>query len=181
MHKTSHTKRLIFTGTPGSGKTAVLNALSEIGYCTVPEAATDVIAIEQASQIERPWEHESFIDKIAGMQKQRQLETKSQLQLFDRSPFCTYALALYLSYPISKVLSDEIERCLKDNIYDKRVFFFENLGFIEHTEARKISYEEAIKFERIHIDVYKKFGFKIVIVPKAPIKDRCDFILKILE
>ena len=41
-------KRYILTGAPGSGKTAILRQLEREGFGVVDEAATDVIALEQA-------------------------------------------------------------------------------------------------------------------------------------
>ena len=40
--------RFVLTGTPGSGKTAMVRLLEREGYRVVAEAATDVIALEQA-------------------------------------------------------------------------------------------------------------------------------------
>lgn len=54
----------------------------------------------------------------------------------------------------------------------------ENLCFIQHTDARKISYEDALIFEQIKLDVYVKFGFEIVLVPNRNVIERCEFILK---
>lgn len=176
-------KRYILTGTPGSGKTSVVLALEKMGYVIIHEAATDVIAIEQAAGTERPWESPDFVDKITHMQKTRQISANGALQFYDRSPFCTYALGQYLSqlnhaeFTPTPTLLEEIDRCLKNNIYEKKVFFFENLGFITHTNARKISYEDALIFEQIHLDVYQQFGFDSLIVPKElMIEKRCDFI-----
>jgi predicted ATPase len=73
----------------------------------------------------------------------------------------------------------QIDRCIKNDVYQNRIFFFENLGFIEHTDARKISYEDALIFEQIHLDVYKEFGFDIMMVPKGlTVTQRCEFILE---
>ena len=56
---------------------------------------------------------------------------------------------------------------------------FENLGFVEHTDARKISYQDALVFEQIHLDVYKEFGFEIIMLPKElTVTQRCEFILE---
>lgn len=179
----SQPKRFIFTGTPGSGKTSVILTLEKLGHKIVPESATDVIAEEQAKGDICPWEQPDFVDKIVLTQKSRQMNAEGELQFYDRSPFCAYALGLYLShwhpsdFTPSSILSDEIDRCLKAGIYQDRVFFFENLGFIEHTDARKISYEDALIFEQIHLNVYKKFGFEIVRVPKQSIEERCRFVL----
>jgi predicted ATPase len=183
MNSFKQAKRFILSGTPGSGKTSVIKELEKLGHVIIHEAATDVISQEQAKGIEKPWEEPEFVDQITRMQKERQMNANGYLQLYDRSPFCTYALGKYLShwkgleFKTPPVLLDEIGRCLKAGIYQNKVFFFENLGFIEHTDARKISYEDALIFEQIHLDVYKEFGFEIVLVPKQSIAERCRFIL----
>jgi len=47
-------KRFIVTGAPGSGKTSILRILEQGGYAVVDEAATDVIAAEQAQGTDQP-------------------------------------------------------------------------------------------------------------------------------
>lgn len=188
MKMIEDTKRFIFTGTPGSGKTAVIQELYQLGYVVVPEAATDVITIAQQSGNMQPWEQAEFVDHIIAMQRQRQIEAAGSLQFYDRSPFCVVALARYLSeygyirdFTPSAVLNDEIERCLSLGIYQSKVFFFDNLGFIAHTDARKISYEDALVFEQIHLDVYQSYGFEMIRVPKLSIQSRCEFVLAALK
>lgn len=183
MSNLEQAKRFIFTGTPGSGKTSVIVELEKLGYVVVPESATYVITESQAKGNMRPWERPDFVDKIVLTQKSRQMNAEGELQFYDRSPFCAYALGRYSShrdnsdFTPSPILLDEIDRCLKTGIYQNKVFFFENLGFIEHTDARKISYEDALIFEQIHLDVYKELGFEIVLVPKQSIEERCRFVL----
>src|SRR5689334_22775698 len=125
-------KRYILTGTPGSGKTSLLQALKSRGYAVVEEAATDVNIDEHRRGNLEPWRQVDFIDKIVQLQEQRQREvmlSADALQVYDRSPICTYALSRYLGYPPSACLLAELERIERENIYQREVFFLEHLGF----------------------------------------------------
>jgi hypothetical protein len=57
----------ILTGAPGSGKTAILRMLEDVGYPVVEEAATDVIALGNATSCDTPWEEPGFIDKVVAV------------------------------------------------------------------------------------------------------------------
>src|SRR5258708_32360791 len=123
-------KRFVLTGAPGAGKTAIIRQLELAGFGVVEEAATDVIALAQARGIAEPWTHPSFIDSITDLQKLRQVRASCQpdeVQFHDRSVICTAALATYLGYSDSDVLSRELERIKTETIYEKRVFFVRTL------------------------------------------------------
>jgi len=172
-------KRYVLTGTPGCGKTSLLRVLEIRGAFVIEEAATDIIAFEQSRGIKEPWKNPSFIDMIIKLQRQRQHQTADlsvPLQYVDRSPFCTYALAVYLNVPPSPLLLEEIDRVLQINIYEPQVFFLENLGFCAPTEARKITYDEALIFERIHQETYDKFGFQCLMIPPVALEERVIII-----
>jgi len=135
-------KRFIITGAPGSGKTAIIRQLELDGFSVVEEAATDIIAAGQARGIAEPWKHPPFIDDIATLQRDRLLRAShqaDQVQFHDRSVVCTVALATYLGYPVSPVLTAELNRIQEEAIFENHVFFIRNLGFITNTEARRIT------------------------------------------
>jgi len=172
-------KRFVLTGAPGSGKTVILRQLEFDGFGVVEEAATDVIALRQAVGIAEPWMQPVFIDAVADLQRLRQLRACSEpdgIQLHDRSVICTAALAVYLGYPVSEGLSRELERVKREAIFQKRVFFIRNLGFITPTEARRISFEETLRFEQIHEETYRKFGFELVFVEAGSVLERVGAI-----
>jgi len=172
-------KRFILTGAPGAGKTAIIRQLELDGFSVVEEAATDVIAAAQAGGVAEPWEIPSFIDDIVALQKARQLRAAHEpdgLQFHDRSAVCTAALATYLGYLVSPDLAAELDRIQQESIYQKQVFFIRNLGFITPSEARRITFEETLRFEKIHESTYHEYGFDLVFIESASIVQRVDRI-----
>jgi predicted ATPase len=176
-------RRYILTGTPGSGKTVVLRQLELEGFGVVEEAATDIIALWQVRGIVELWKQYAFLDAIAELQKLRQIRVATDrclIQFHDRSVVCTGALAAYLDVRITDGLKRELERVQTDSIFERRVFFVRNLGFVAKTEARRISYEEALRFERIHEETYRNFGFEIVRIEPGTPEERAAAIKSVV-
>jgi predicted ATPase len=168
-------RRFVITGAPGAGKTAIIRELELEGFGVVEEAATDVIAALHARGAVEPWRDPSFIDAIASLQKDRQIRAAYQpdeVQVHDRCVMCTAALAVYLGYPFSSILTAELERVRREGIYEKRVFFVRNLGFVTPTDARRITYEETLRFEKIHEETYREFGFELEFIEPSSLEDR---------
>lgn len=176
-------KRYIFTGTPGSGKTTLLHALNDHGYDVVEEAATDIIHSEQLLGNKEPWTDPSFIIKILELQLQREFSATTasvDILLFDRSPICTYALCIFLGYPVPQMLSEEITRITHNKVYERHVFFIDNLGYIQKTDARKINLENALEFEQLHKTTYQQFGYQLIHIPPMNIRKRTDYFINTL-
>jgi len=168
-------RRYIVTGAPGAGKTAIIRQLEIDGFSVVEEAATDVITALQARGVMEPWRQPSFIDQIAALQRDRQIRASCQsdeIQFHDRCVACTAALATYLEYPVSSFLAAELERIRKNAIYERQVFFIRNLGFIQNTDARRISFEETLRFEKIHEETYSDLGFELVYIEPGSVENR---------
>jgi predicted ATPase len=68
-----------------------------------------------------------------------------------------------------------------ESVYQKTVFFIRNLGFVEPTAARRISLEETLRFERIHEETYRRFGFEIVFVAPGSVSERVAVVKTALE
>lgn len=167
--------RYILTGAPGAGKTVLLRALERAGCAVVEEAATDVIALAQAEGVAEPWTDPGFIDAIVELQRQREARAAGEVVFFDRSPVCALALARFLGHPVSPLLRDELARIA--GVYQRRVFLVRGLGFVTPTAARRISLEDALRFEAVHQEAYAELGFDLVAVEPGPVADRAAAVL----
>jgi predicted ATPase len=175
--------RYIITGAPGTGKTTILEALHARGYAVVDEAATDIILREQSLGHQEPWRDAGFIDAITLLQRARQMRPAppgTSVQLYDRSPICTLALAHHLAHyggqPVPRVLASEVDRILREGIYQRQVFVIRLLGSVAPTAVRRISYAESVRFGRLHERVYRTHGYELVDVPAGTVAERAELI-----
>lgn len=172
-------RRYIITGAPGAGKTTVLMALRDCGYAVVDEAATEVNVRLKAQGRGEPWRDPGFIDAITLLQRHRLVQpapAATAVQLFDRSPICTLALARYLRLPVTSILRKEIGRVVAEGTYQPRVFFVRLLGFVTRTAVRRISLAQSATFERFHEQAYRDHGFALVDVPSGTVEERVRLI-----
>ncbi|WP_019063420.1 ATP/GTP-binding protein [Streptomyces prunicolor] len=176
-------RRYVLTGTPGAGKTSILRGLGDLGYGVVEEAATAVIAQAQARGEDEPWTRASFLDEIVVLQHRRQLAALAAgpVQVFDRSPICTHALATYLGWPVPRSLTAELERIASEGIYERQVLFVRNLGFCEPTAARRIGFQESLVFEKIHEQSYRSFGYDLIDIPAGDLAHRVAAVSSVIS
>jgi predicted ATPase len=169
--------RYVLTGTPGAGKTAILRLLELAGHRVVEEAATDVIALEHALGRSEPWMQRGFADAIVTLQRRREaLADGAAGPVFcDRSPVCTLALCRHIGVPVPALVAAEVDRVVADRAY-AAVFFVRNLGFVEPTAARRISFADSLAFEDVHERTYAELGFEPVDVPAGPLQWRAAFV-----
>lgn len=154
------------------------------GATTGCHGHTDVIRSAQARGVAEPWTSPGFLDEIVQLQSQRQSKVEDTHQgrrLFDRSPLCTLALAEYLGLPTTPALQREVDRVVEQEIYERDVFLVRPLGFITRTKARRISYEDSLRFEHIHEEVYQRLGFMLVPVLSGPVAERAGVVQHALQ
>jgi len=173
------TRRYVLTGAPGAGKTVLLHALAARGWPVVQEAATDIIAALQADGVDQPWTRKDFSDRVVALQRQRQqapVRADTTVQVYDRSPLCTLALAQYLGRPVTPTLRAEVHRVLTEQVYESAVFLVRPLGFIRLTPARRITYADSLTFQAVHEQVYRDHGYTLIDVPAGPPAGRADLV-----
>ena len=172
-------KRYILTGAPGAGKTTLIRRLADLGHAVVEEAATDVIADRQGAAVAEPWTEPDFVARIARVQGERRRAATAPVQFHDRSPVCTYALALHLGRPVPVELQAELDEVAAGDVFERRVFFVRNIGFVEPTAARRISFADSLAFEAVHERAYRDLGFELAEIAAASVDDRVVRILSV--
>lgn len=174
-------REFILTGAPGAGKTLILRQLEADGIDIVEEAATDVIALEQALGNTEPHLRPEFIDMIAQLQVRRLArQPTGEVRVSDRSLVCTLALAEYLGHPAPKALDEAIAELVTSGRFERQVLFVELLGFITNTEARRISLADSIRFEAFHVAAYERLGFTLKRIPPLPLRERTDLVRRLI-
>ncbi len=177
-------KNYILTGAPGSGKTVLIRYLESNGYNVIDEAATDIIHLAQANGNAAPWTQPDFIEKVVQLQIQRRQNASgktSRYRFFDRSPLCTLALARYLGFAPPQILLDAIDSEKKDTYYESNVFFIGNLGYTVKTDVRTLTFEEALRFEKIHEETYLEHGARLIKIPGQAVEERAKMIIQFLS
>jgi predicted ATPase len=177
-------KRYILTGAPGAGKTVLLRRLEKAGYPVVEEAATDVHVLAFGEGDAEPNKAPGFIDDILALQLSRQARADAwtdAVVIFDRSPICTLALCEFASLAPPPRLVDEVDRIGREGVFERRVFFVEGLGFITNTPVRRISFEDNLRFEAVHREVYERLGYQLISIAPGSVEARLQAVVRELS
>lgn len=166
----------VITGGPCTGKTTVVNILSERGYKTTIEHARHYIDTQKITgrTIEEIRENKrEFQLGILNMQIEEEATLDVSEQVFlDRALPDAMAYYQFLGLEYDDRL---IEQCNK--YCYKRVFILARLP-LTNDYARLEDEAEQIRIHNLIIKVYKSFPCPIVHVPVLPAEKRVDYILR---
>jgi predicted ATPase len=177
------TRLILLTGMPGAGKTTLIDMLAAMGHTVVREAATDVIARQQAAGTDAPWLDPAFIVDLLDLQLERLgdvRESGAPVAFCDRSPVCTLALARFLGHPVPHRLSEATAALAADPAVGGTAVLVEGLGYITNTPARRISLPEAQVFEAVHVTAYTQAGIALLSLPPTPPAERADALVRLV-
>lgn len=174
-HKEIITNWNVITGGPCTGKTTVINLLSERGYKTTIEHARHYIDTQkiQGKTFDEIIENKRvFQVGILKMQMEEESTLNVNDQIFlDRALPDAMAYYKFLNLEFDDVL---IEQCNK--YCYKKVFILDRLPLV-NDYARREDEEEQIRIHHLIIETYQSFPCPIVFVPVLPPEERVDYIL----
>ena len=170
-------QRYVITGAPGTGKTAIINALKERGYCGIDENSREIIAeqIKNKGEI-LPWKNQIAFENLISSKRAKQYARapKDEICFFDRSTIDCIAYLKANNLETSAEILEVIKNCK----FNSNVFYTPIWGEIYTNDSeRKESVESAIIIENFLLSTYQYFGYTLIEIPKLTIEERVDFIL----
>ncbi len=168
-------KKYAIVGAPCSGKTTTIEILEKRGYNVVQEMARDIVIEEQSKKGGSlfPW---IVIHKFQLKILRRYLEAEDRIK--EGVVFSDRGIGDGLAYYYHEVIRppEELVREVKKKRYNK-VFYLDALEY-KTDRVRNEGKEVASRVGRKILETYRKFGYKVVIVPVMPVEERVEFILK---
>ena len=170
--------RVVVTGGPGAGKTALLEALQSRGYAIVADSPRAIIQHrKQRGLSPRPEPHEFARETLRmDVDNYERLDGTSGYIFFERS-----VLDALCSLDHVAPLGDELNAWLSKYRYCRKVFVPPPWQDIYVTDAeRDHTFAHAERVHRIVCDWYGRCGYQVVELPKTSVEERCDFVLRTL-
>jgi len=171
------TKLVVLSGCSGGGKTTILQALSDKGYCVVPEPGRQIVKTELAGGGQAlPWvDIRKFANECISLsaQSHKAAAASGRLTFFDRS-LVDGVVALESR---SMTVSDRAVAAIAACRYADRVYLvppWEEL--FENDPERKHSFADACAEYDALLRGYPAHGYQTMIIPKAALTDRVHWL-----
>lgn len=172
--------RFVVTGGPGGGKTTILNALAERGYCFVPESARKIIKERLAAGLSPRPSPVSFAQEILNLD----IEKYRDATAFDRAMFFDRGVldALYMLDAEGTLTRDEIAQYVQKFPYNGVAFLLPPWKEIYGTDSeRDQTFEQSVVVFEGMKRWYSQWGYETLEVPRGNINERMSFILKSID
>jgi len=168
----------VITGGPGSGKSALIEAIQRSGYVTSVEAGRGIIRDQVAiggnalpgsepllfAEMMLCWEMRSY--HIA--------ERESRSVFFDRGVPDVLGYLRMLNLPAP----DHMQRAADAFRYNRHVFIAPPWREIfRQDRERKQDFDEAIRTHDAMVATYTALGYDLVEIPRSPVEARARFVL----
>ncbi|MBP9191014.1 MAG: AAA family ATPase [Ignavibacteria bacterium] len=171
----------IISGCSGSGKSSILQEISNRGYKVIPETGRQVVKEQILIKGDAlPWKDwMKFVELTVSrtMYQYNILNDEKELVFFDRSIIDQISWE-HLNLKVPKHLIN----AANEYRFNENVFITEPWKEIYKNDSeRKHSYEDAVISYQSTIKTYSKFGYKTIFIPPKNIAERADFIIELSQ
>ncbi|QVY66833.1 AAA family ATPase [Polaribacter sp. Q13] len=174
-------QKIVLIGGPGTGKTSVINELTNRGCFCMPEISREVTLEAQKKGIDQLFLTEPLLFSkmlLEGREKQflEASKSKEKIVFFDRGIPDVHAYMDYFKteYPITFFE--------KSNHYKyTKIFHFSPWEDIHTTDNERYeSFEETLEIDKFLMNSYTDLGYTIINIPFGSLKERADFVVNSL-
>lgn len=175
-------KKILITGGPGTGKTALINELISEGFICFEEKSREITNSYKKKGVDQLFLSEPllFSELLLNSRINQYLESsnlKNEEVFFDRGIPDVIA---YLDFKEMNYGEKFLNACKKYK-YDI-VFMLRPWEEIYINDKQRYeSYEELVKIDNFIYNTYTNLNYKIIEIPKTSIKNRLEFILKMIN
>jgi len=172
----------VLSGCSGGGKSVLLAELTRRGFQTVEEPGRVIVCEEQKKGGDAlPWVNpEAFATRAIKMS----IASFDVVVQHEGATFLDRSLVDAISFlkHLSGAISQEHAGLLREKRYAKTVFLTPPWPEIfEYDAERQIGFDAAVEeYERL-VHSYSEFGYSPVVLPKASIDERADFVMSFLQ
>ncbi|MCW2119754.1 ATP-binding protein [Flavobacterium sp. 7A] len=173
---------IVLIGGPGTGKSSIINELTDKGFCCYPEISREITLEAKKNGIDQLFlEDPLLFSQLLLEGRQKQFDAANQephLNVFiDRGlpDILAYMHFAKQEYPVHFTTS-----CQKHK-YTKIFMLPPWEAIYKIDDARYETYEQAQEVHQHIVDTYKSFGYTPIEVPKDTIENRTAFILNALK
>jgi predicted ATPase len=172
----------VITGCSGSGKSTLVEALRGRGYLCVDEPGREIVREQlRIGRDALPWKdqrkfREALFERYVGAFNE--MLQKDQPVFFDRALPEMIGFARTLGEP----LPDDHRVACEVYRYARGVFVTPPWPEIfENDVERRHSFQDALAMYPLNLASYSECGYEIIEVPRAPVADRVEFILRLVN
>lgn len=175
-----HAQRFfVLTGGPGSGKSAIIEALHRVGYARSAEAGRGIIQ-DQVSigGPALPWHDPVLFAELMlswDLRSYRMAEQAAGPVFFDRGVVDVLGYLRLLGRPAPRHVKAAVETFR----YNPRVFIAPPWEEIYRQDGeRKQNFAEAVYTYEAMVAAYNESGYELVAIPLGSVEQRTQFVLK---
>ncbi|MGE5204318.1 MAG: AAA family ATPase [Chlamydiota bacterium] len=168
----------VLTGGPGSGKSAIIEALHRAGYAGSVEAGRGIIQDQVAiGGRALPWHDPVLFSELMlswDLRSYRMAEQAAGPVFFDRGVVDVVGYLRLLDRP----LPEHVQRAVETFRYNRRVFIAPPWQEIYRQDGeRKQDFAEAVRTYQAMVAAYSQNGYELIEIPLGSVEERTRFVL----